>query len=134
MKFNRDLYDFELRIAFMRKSMRADVEEIVDDFIQTGAKRMDEFISTRGIKKPGRIDTDNMRGSVTATESEWTGDSVKGKFGWPKAYAEDYFFYQENGFYNSRAQRDIPPMHALLDAYIEAREKFLDDLATMWGK
>lgn len=133
MKFNADYDRFVLTLDLMRKGMKNDVMRIVDDAVKTGGEKMDEFISTRGTSKPGRIDTENMIGSVAATEAEWTGTSVRGKFGWPKAYAEDYFFYQENGFYHVGAGRDVPPMHALLDAYVIVREQLLQDLSDMWG-
>jgi len=74
-----------------------------------------------------------MLGDVAAGEVSNTGRSASGEYGWgvTGGPVQPYYLYQENGFKNWRSGVNIPPMHALLDSFVEMREKFISRIAKL---
>lgn len=109
-------------------------EELQIELARAGRDKMKEFIETRGTGEtwtrrrrakglqgrlrrgsyPGRVNTGNMRDSVTV-RFEGQGSRKAAAFGWIRNF-EDYFGYQENGFYHVYAGRRVRGMFALRDA------------------
>jgi hypothetical protein len=73
---------------------------------------------------PGRVASGKMLDAVES-DMEVDDNHVRGEFGWIDNY-EDYFGFQEAGFYHVRAQREVASMHALSDA-AEAVFEFIDE-------
>lgn len=126
---NGDLNDLTTRAAFYVKEIEREAAKVVDETAKEGAEVMREFIATRGTGyrgHEGRVETGAMLEAVGSV-TEKTSEGVRGRFGWGiggKA-AENYFRWQEQGFTIASSGRDVPPMHALLDAFITVREDFI---------
>lgn len=110
------------------RGVRTDIEqstiEEADDFARTGAAYMKEFISTRGTAhsgKRGRIDEGIMLNAVGSRSASGVGRTAS--FGWLRE-KRDYFLYQEGGFFNVLAQRQVEGMYALADAAELAMARF----------
>lgn len=137
--WDSDLQRLETRLRAMEKGLEADSVRIVDKAINRGADLMRQYIQTRGTgfeDRPGRVDEGYMLGDVAASEVIKDRKGVRGKFGWgvTGSPAQDYYVYQENGFRHWRSGKDVPPMHALLDAFIKTREEFYGDVLRMVNK
>lgn len=117
-QWNKDFYDLKTHTARLPENMRDEAKKIVSESAKEGASRMYELVD--------RIDTELMRGSVSYEDAKTTPSSVYAKFGWGLhgADVEPYFVYQEQGFTHAGSGTDVPPMHALLRAFMEVREKF----------
>lgn len=122
---NSDLDRLKTRVRGIPKEFLDAVEPIVNRFAQEGADMMYDNID--------RIDTEYMRGSVGHSDPVRTDTSVAAEFGWgvEGAAVEDYFSYQEGGFQHYISGENIPPMHALLGAFIKARENALHKIARL---
>lgn len=124
-----DLRRLRYRIENLVPDTLDQAEEIMDETVQEGAAMMRRYIETRGTErsgKTGRIETGSMRDNVEHNTQRFA-KSVRGEFGWGVAGGrhEDYYEYQEHGFrWMGRDDIHVPPMHALLDATIQMREKF----------
>lgn len=111
------LDSFIAKVENLPRDLLEGAEEIVTDCAKEGADIMYQNID--------RIDTEFMKGSVGNSDASRKGDTVSADFGWgiEGAEVEDYFIYQEKGFTHTSGKK-IPPMHALLGAFIETRERF----------
>lgn len=78
------------------------------------AKDSEKSGRLRGGSSPGRVNTGNMRDSVSV-RFEGQGSKKIGAFGWIRNF-ENYFGYQDNGFYHVLAGRTVEGMHALRDS------------------
>lgn len=78
------------------------------------AKDSEKSGRLRGGSSPGRVNTGNMRDSVSV-RFEGQGSKKIGAFGWIRNF-ENYFGYQDNGFYHVLAGRTVQGMHALRDS------------------
>jgi hypothetical protein len=114
------------RLSTAAKREEELLTQIAQEAAEYGAQRMREFIETRGTgyvgKGPrataeGRIDYGVMIDAVKAGKPRKTQNGASVSFGWLDVRRE-YFKLQEEGF------GMVPPMHALLDATIMAREYF----------
>lgn len=125
---NNDLNDFTTRAAFYIKEIEREAAQAVDETAKQGAQVMRGFIETRGTGyrgHQGRVETGEMLAAVGSV-TEKTAEGVRGRFGWGiRQPAEDYYRWQEQGFTIASSGHDVPPMHALLDAFIQVREDFV---------
>lgn len=126
---NRDLNDLTTRAAFYIKEIEREAAKVVDETAKEGAEVMRGHIEVRGTGyrgHQGRIETGAMLDAVQSV-TEKTDDGVRGRFGWGVrgGPTDDYFRYQEEGFTIASSGHDVPPMHALLDAFISVREDFI---------
>lgn len=108
------------------KAIQDGSDEVVEDAAEYGAARMREMIASRGTgyvgrgpraTPDGRIDTGQMYDDVSVGNVRHNPSGVAVNFGWV-GNVEDYYRYQEDGFKN------VPPMHALLDASVMTRVYF----------
>ena len=113
---------------------QAELEDLTTEASNYGADKMSEYIGTRGTdnlwEKPwngkagsfiGRVTTGKMLKSVGA-RSEGGAKQSRAAFGWIRN-VEDYFKYQENGFFHWLSRINIEPMFALRDARIDVVNK-----------
>lgn len=123
----------------MRSSFNGFVEDLEDgitdalvDAVEYGYSEMKKTVETSGTgyvgkgaraTPEGRIDTGLMIDSIDRDLNK-SGTTISGEFGWLDRQ-ENYFLYQENGF------RNVPPMHALLGAFVPARERLIRRLAQL---
>lgn len=91
--------------------MRATVATSGTGYVGKGARATAE----------GRIDTGEMYDAITSRKDGKT----SGRFGWMNP--KKYYGLQEDGF-NGPSGRPVPPMHALLGAFIKARVQIERDL------
>lgn len=104
-----------------------EIKNAINVEVQQGEQLMKETIETSGLgvewqrshngrtmSSPGRVDTGRMRDSVEHDFQD-NGDSAIGRFGWLNKW-EEYFGYQEGGFFHNQANRQIRAMHAVSDA------------------
>lgn len=129
--FGRDLNSMMTFIEGLPDELKGDVADLIDDATIRGEELMGAFISTRGTRTsagPGREETYNMRDKVSHTQATEIDGKIVGTFGWSAQDAEDYFFYQENGFRHWISGENIPPMHALLDSFIRASEEWKENM------
>ena len=107
----------------MRTNMVEDTMRIMEDVAKQGAADMRHVIETDNQTKsgPGRIDSGQMLNDVTY-EVINEGNAVKARWGWLNR-KEQYYFYQDEGFFNVWAQRAIPGMRALYYSLVAARER-----------
>lgn len=108
-------------------------EEAAERAAEFGAAKMRQYIKSRGTAKSGhegRIETEKMLEAVGAGEARRTQTGVAVNFGWgvDGDKPEDYYAYQERGFRHWISGEFIPPMHALLDASVQAREYFYAEI------
>lgn len=135
---NQDLNDLVTRLVAVNDEFResllplmaeamAEAEVLMKTFVEqavtkTGLERQAGYSKrTRTIdssREPGRIETGKMINAIEATVLD-AGEIVVGSWGWLNGLDEDtlYFLYQENG------TGTLPAMHALLQSFIEIREK-----------
>lgn len=95
---------FEANVRDLNKNVRKAGEESLEEV----AELTREHIRTRGIKKPGRIDTGAMLDSVDSEVTKDTADEFEGRAGYFDA--PYYTAFQEPG------TRLIAPTYALTDA------------------
>jgi len=120
----------------VERAARLANEDLQIEAARAGQEKMVELIERRGVSVkwqrphyakdseksgrlrtasfPGRVNTGNMRDSV-GVRFEGGDQRVTAAFGWIRNF-EDYFGYQEEGFYHTRAARRVPGMFALRDA------------------
>lgn len=125
---NSDLSGLATSLKGHKIVMERRAAEIVEEVISEGSNNMRRHIETRGTGyrgHTGRIETGAMLENVgdSSGQIDISAGSVSGKFGWGTTGGDvqPYYSYQEQGFTNWRTGRDVPPMHALLDAFITAR-------------
>lgn len=98
------------------------VKDALKETAEEGAANTRGFIETRGISKPGRIDTGEMRDSVNWAVDSESADDIQVSFGFKNG--PFYTVFQELG------TSTIAPMYALSDAAVEAEntvQKLVDD-------
>lgn len=127
-KWRGELRQLRFRIENLEDETLDRAEQIMEAVTRDGAELMQEYIATRGTPesgRPGRIETGTMYREV-GHEVHRNPKSVRGEFGWGVGgkNEEHYFTYQENGFRHWLTGKDVPPMHAFLDAFIRMREEF----------
>lgn len=118
----------------LENATEQEIQELTVEAANYGADRMAEYISTRGTgnlwEKPwggktgsfiGRVTTGEMLRSVGARAEQGPSQS-RAAFGWIRN-VQDYFKYQENGFYHVLAGYRIEPMFALRDARLDVVKK-----------
>lgn len=109
--------------------LRAHVQGLPEELTEVGAKIVAETAKEGAdlmYRKIDRIDTEFMKGSVGNSDAKIEKDTISAEFGWgiEGAQVEPYFLYQEYGFRHVWSGNKIPPMHALMGAFVEVREKF----------
>lgn len=134
---NRDLNDLRTEInsrgaggyPVMREVLTDIADEAVGKMIQTIETTPSAFVPG----KSNRVDTGTMRDAVQATEIQREGSHISVRFGWTGT-KEDYFLWQEQGADNPSAIGGrISPMHALLGAFIWAREELVERITDLRG-
>ena len=108
----------------------AGFEEQAEDIARQGANDMREFIRTRGTEKSGktgRIESGDMLKYVRHRVDRDGRNRLRIRWGW-LATRRKYFRFQENGFRHYQSGEIIPPMHALLDSYMQNRDKIVRDI------
>ena len=130
---NRDIERMKTSLLALTNEAMEQSEEIIRDLTSDAAEDMYNNVD--------RIDTERMKGSVS-----YLVDKNRGKFGWyiddtidqdqavrdrPDPAANHYFVYQEHGFKNAFTGANVPPMHALLNAFVKARERLKDELVRL---
>lgn len=122
--------------------IKAEIEEFTIELAEFGADRMRTYIKTRGTNKTwgkngkpsgwwskktnryrfgslsARYDSGDMLRAVGTRIARGPQQS-RATFGWTRD-REKYFTYQEEGFYNVKADVDVPGMFALRDARRDA--------------
>ena len=131
---NRDLNDMKTVLLAKGAGGTKVLTEVITDIIEEASLKMVNTIETTpsGLVpgKIGRVWTGTMRDAVGSDPVTSSGGEVKGTFGWTKEQWE-YFKFQENGTGNGRGS--IPPMHALLGAFIWAREELKTRITVLMG-
>lgn len=124
--WGQGLNKFTAVLRSKAKALQSGADDVVEDAAEYGAAQMRYFISTRGTGyvgrgaraiPEGRIDTGQMIDDVGIGNIRHNPSGVAVNFGWV-GNVEDYYRLQEDGFKN------VPPMHALLDASIMTRVYF----------
>ena len=133
---NGDLNQLATKLSARGKDAERIAEEILDTVVEQAAWDMRNLIETRGTGyngHTGRVEQGYMLADVGENqgEIEKSGHTLTGRFGWGVngGPVEPYYLYQEQGFKNSWTGRDVPPMHALLDAFVKARNNMIRLLA-----
>ena len=129
-----DITGFARVLSKLENVSEQELEELTTEAANYGADRMSEYISTRGTdnlwEKPwngkigsfvGRVTTGTMLSSVGARGEQGPSQS-RAAFGWIRN-VQDYFKYQENGFYHVLAGYKVEPMFALRDARLDVLKK-----------
>jgi hypothetical protein len=106
-----DVTGLARKLNKLQNATKAELEDLATEVANYGAERMVEYIGTRGTgnlwERPwagkagsfiGRVTTGKMINSVGA-RAESGPDQTRAAFGWIRN-VEDYFQYQENGFYH----------------------------------
>lgn len=89
-------------------------KKAIKETVKEGEETTKEYIATRGIKKPGRIDSSDMINSVDSRVEKETDTDIVAGFGF---YDGPFYTpFQELG------TRAIAPMYALTDAAAEAKD------------
>lgn len=132
-----DLRQLRMRIENLPQEKLDQAAQIMEEVTDEGADLMRQYIRTRGTEKSGkegRIETGTMLDEVESAVRR-NPKSVRGEFGWGVAGGrhEKYFDYQENGFRHWRSGENVPPMHAMLDAFIKMRIKFFARMRSEMG-
>lgn len=110
--FNRAIMAwFEAKVDNLQENTR----NAVIDLTREGAELTEHHVRTRGIHKPGRIDTGAMVDSVGWSIDKDTSEELETSFGFKGA--PFYTVFQEYG------TRAIAPMYALTDAADEIESK-----------
>lgn len=115
MTWNHEFNNLAARMAAVPKNLEDKAAVIVQETVIEGAQQMRSLID--------RIDTGQMLADVGNTNVQKDGTRVYAQFGWVDQ-VQPYYIYQEQGFRHYRSGKDVPPMHALLRAFINVREKF----------
>lgn len=126
---NGDLNRLRTRVLKIPDTILDSAEDLVRETSREGARKMRDYIATRGTGyrgHSGRVETGEMLQNVRNT-AEREGTHVRARWGWLDKQ-ENYFRFQEQGFFNWRSQADVEPMHALLDSFIQEREAFIHEL------
>lgn len=132
---NGDMKDLRANFENAVTNMEDEATSALVDAVELGYDTMLRVIDTSGTgyvgrgpraTPEGRIDYGTMRDSVDRDINK-SGSTISGEFGWLENQ-EEYFRYQENG------TARIPPMHALLTAFITARERVRRDLVKIAKK
>lgn len=119
-----ELRTLQIRLAAVPKRARRIGYQIVDDELNKAVERMRHIIMTSGTEstnRPGRTESEKMLNSVSRTPVSNDPYAVSGQFGWLQD-PERYFQYQEDGFTHYQTGQWIEGMHAMFDAFMEARE------------
>lgn len=137
VQWRGDLRQLRMRIENLPQEKLDQAQKIMEEVTDEGADLMRQYISTRGTEKSGkqgRIETGAMY-EATQSAVHRNPKSVRGEFGWGVAGGphEKYFDYQENGFRHWRSGENVPPMHAMLDAFIKMRIKFFARMRSEMG-
>lgn len=130
---NKDLNDLRTELNARNAGGRQVLTEVLTDIADEAVEKMVHTIETipSGLVpgKIGRVDTGLMRDSVKRSEVTSASRKTSVKVGWTDT-KERYFLFQEQGADNAFGAatgqggvRRIPPMHALLGAFIWAREE-----------
>lgn len=132
-----DLRMLRMRIENLPEAALDQAAQIMEEVTDEGADLMRQYIRTRGTEKSdkeGRIETGTMLDEVESTVHR-NPKSVRGEFGWGVAGGrhEKRFDYQENGFRHWRSGENVPPMHAMLDAFVKMRIKFFARMRAEMG-
>lgn len=124
--------DFEAMLRTRTVRVRDQAAEIAQDAADYGADLMREYIATRGTgyvgkgaraTPEGRIDTGQMYDDVHSEQVKIRKSDIVVSFGWT-GNVEDYYETQEN----EPTPGGSPPMHALLDSKIRAKEYLYEEL------
>ena len=129
---NKDLNDLSTTIRFNVKGRLNDLDHILEDIGMAAEDRMKELIATTpsGINpgKDNRILTGTMHDAVGFKPVKKGGPVHSVEFGWTREQIK-YFIYQEQGTGSGTGgYRNIVPMHALLQVFLEAREELRQQL------
>lgn len=132
----RDLDDMSTSLRAIPEQFLDAASEVISDVTDEGAVQMRSYIESRGTGydgHTGRVDEGYMLGDVAASEVANTGRSASGEYGWgvTAGPVQPYYRYQEDGFRHARSGKNVPPMHALLDSFVEMREKFISRIARL---
>lgn len=122
MPMKYDLNNFVTNLANVGPRLEERATQIVQETVIDGAQQMRSLID--------RIDTGQMLADVGNTDVQKEGTRVHAEFGWVDQ-VQPYYIYQEQGFTHYGSGKDIPPMHALLQAFINVREKFYAKIAAL---
>ncbi|UPU15961.1 phage hypothetical protein [Stenotrophomonas virus Jojan60] len=132
---NHDLNHLRTRVLKIPEQIQDAGEELVREHSREGARLMREYIASRGTGyrgHRGRVESGEMLQNVRNT-AEREGTHVRARWGWLDRQ-ENYYRWQEQGFYNWRSESDVEPMHALLDSFIQQREHFIRDVMELVKK
>lgn len=122
---------FRAHVEAESKEMGIVAQAIVRKAAHNGAQKMQQFILdahtktgdarvARGGAQAGRYESGFMFNEVSSHVEVLPDGLYRGTFGWDAAQA--YFLQQEYGY------GPIEAMHALLQAFLEIREEFLQDV------
>lgn len=133
---NNDLNDMSTKLRAIPAEFLDAASDVISDVTDEGAVQMRSYIESRGTGydgHTGRVDEGYMLGDVAASEVANTGRSASGEYGWgvTGGPVQPYYRYQEDGFRHARSGKNVPPMHALLDSFVEMREKFISRIARL---
>lgn len=127
------LNKYSARLRSASQKLKDDAGSVAEDSAEYGAELMRKYIETRGTgyigrgaraTADGRIDTGLMYDSVGVSTVRHNPSGVAVNFGWVDE-VQAYFAFQEEG-----TQR-ISPMHALLDATVQTRVYFYNEIKKM---
>lgn len=118
----------------LSQNLTNEVADITTESMSEGKQITQQHISTRATDnvrknegRSGRIVSGKMLNAVSGDPATVSGGKVEGKFGWKPSDMQDYFWYQEDGF-NHTSAGPVKEMHAVFDAFVEVREKWVDRL------
>ena len=123
IRWNHDLDRLVTHLQNIPEELEQAASDITQESVDEGAHIMYEKVS--------RIDTGAMKESVGSGPVEKSGSTISGWFGWSDEKVQPYFVYQEQGFKNVWSGEDVPPMHALLESFIEERESWFARLKAL---
>lgn len=123
IRWNGDLNKLVTHLNNVPEELEQAVEMATQEAVKDGARIMYDKIDRR--------DTGAMKESVGSGGVEKQGQTIRGWFGWSDEKVQPYFVYQEQGFNNVWSGEDVPPMHALLESFIEEREKWFSRLKAL---
>lgn len=109
--------------AFLRSTLAkvdSRVDEILELAAEAGADQMRLYIDARRTRRSG----DMYRGVSTDRRGS-NQYARKARFGWLQD-PQDYYLYQEEGFWHTQAERSIEGMFAMGDAFYEAEQLATD--------
>jgi hypothetical protein len=120
VQWNKDFFDLKTHAAKMPSELRGVAVQIVNQSVKEGASIMYDNID--------RIDTEQMKSQVSYEDAKGSRWRVSGKFGWglQGTIFDPYYIFQEQGFRHYLSGKNVPPMHALLRAFMVERERFYE--------